>query len=214
MKIEHELRGIALQEIAEATRETVLKRWNPDSCIASTRVAMEVCRDFGLRSYPLEVVAAFATRKAYGLMAQNLPHKGVEGAWSVALGFPRTEKERLAREKPIVGNTWYGHLVLMVENEWLLDASADQASRPQHGMIVKPFARHVGPRFATEGSEDSWFAHDTYHEYVSSPSVDKRWKESPDWYDKERWGRIGGVVDQVTTKAAARLLKGAKQQCS
>lgn len=44
-----------VKQLAELGRPEILKKWRPDSCIASTRIALLVLREFGIRARPLPV---------------------------------------------------------------------------------------------------------------------------------------------------------------
>lgn len=95
----------------------------PDSCILSTKVAIEVLAAFGYKAKPVPVVVVIQNREylraeAEGWDLVETPHGAwPEGAYAMGLGFWADEKKA-------------GHLIAVVEDEILLDMTLDQASRP------------------------------------------------------------------------------------
>jgi hypothetical protein len=170
-------------------RPLILKRWPPSSCIGSTRIALDFLRELGVRAYPMAVRVVIANepmarRWQAGLVGRDqqegLRWLAEDGSYSLSLGYA-PEHYDPARE-------WPGHLVCVVDGPQgavVLDLSLDQASRPQHGVHLRP---HV---FCA--SRD-WLADDAEHwEEVDGSllayKVDRENTEylrSPDWTDKGR----------------------------
>jgi hypothetical protein len=179
----------ALTFLLVHARPLILERWHPSSCIASTRVALDFLRELGIRAYPMAVRVVIANKPMarrwqagqFGRDQQEgLRWLAEDGSYSSGLGYA-PEHYDPARE-------WAGHLVCVVDRPQcavVLDISLDQASRPQHGVHLRP---HV---FIT--SRD-WLAGETAHREEVDGSLlsykvdlqNKRYLRWPDWTDKGR----------------------------
>jgi len=123
-----------LERFAEIARGEILKEFGIDSCIASTRVTLEVMRSLKIPAKPLHV-RLFAMNRA---MAKNIDEFGYpdpetlghwcseDGAHSVGVGYGA----------PPGVEGWNGHLVAFVGTGYLVDASLDQVERPQKNLLV------------------------------------------------------------------------------
>lgn len=121
--------------ITLTVRQEVLKNWNADSCIASTRILGEVLRYFGYTSEPLPVALCVFNKAGFERMEagdHDVPNWPQE-AWSVGIegsGVSSMKGER---------RSWDGHLVALVnDGAWLIDPSLDQLSRPHRGLSLTP----------------------------------------------------------------------------
>lgn len=112
-----------------------------NSCLNSTRVLMDVLAAFGVRSRPLSVEcvafnAAFVHLVSrlgrFPTREESFAASDETGAWSVGVDT-RPSSTDAAK------NAWAGHLVLVVQDEWLLDGSAGQMARPLRGILVPPY---------------------------------------------------------------------------
>jgi hypothetical protein len=123
--------GRWLTQFANATRRAMRDRWHARSCIAATRIGLEVLRAFGVVGYPTPVTVA-AFNRAGWLAFQREPDQPVTesdipNAWAVGIvGTGAVDQQT---------GSWDGHLVLHV-NRYLVDLSADQLSRPQRNLPV------------------------------------------------------------------------------
>jgi hypothetical protein len=119
---------------SEVARSILLKCRMPQSrnasCVSATRVAALTLERFGLRVEPMSVA-----------WVVEVPACRV--AWVCGLSpKERAEAERTAAKfeyRKVPGGTgWDGHLVLIVEDRWLVDSSFDACSMPQMGFSVPP----------------------------------------------------------------------------
>lgn len=135
---------VVLRGLLEHARLLILTRFRPDSCIACTRIALDVLAHFGVPAEPLpcRVVVFNPAMKARCEREGRIPDVTEldlwieqDGAWSVGLGFAN-------------GQPGYdGHLVALAHGRWLLDLSLDQASRPARGIELRPLVAEVTPAF-------------------------------------------------------------------
>jgi len=136
---------IILEGLMNHGRPEILKEFRPDSCIVSTAIGIDVLTHFGILAEPLPVKlsifnAPYVKRIDSGSDWPNretLIRWGQEdNSYSVGIGYGEQQL-----------NKWAGHLVLLVENKWLVDLSIDQANRPQYNMIFEPMAIEIDNDF-------------------------------------------------------------------
>lgn len=148
----------------------------PDSCVAQTRIGIEVLRYFGLHAKAISITAMI-----YNGVFMADPQRYIQEtdktkwgeAWSVGLGFD-----------PDLPGTPEGsgtHLGILLDDV-LVDLTLPQGSRPDHGIELRPSAFLVPPQFARAPLEVPF----TYDEsgmvlvYTSRPK-DKRYTRVSDW---------------------------------
>jgi hypothetical protein len=120
-------------------RTEILKDFRPDSCIASTKVAIKVCKHFNINIQPLashvEVQNPIFVQKSHCLKkvpktTEEQLQWADEGAYVVRIeANPTTVRWTDVRAEDV------GH-VIGVTTDHLLDLSLDQASRPKKGIIL------------------------------------------------------------------------------
>jgi hypothetical protein len=93
-----------------ANREIFKFYGRRDSCVFSTAVVCDVLTRFGIDAKPLRVEAAVFDTKPGG--------RGV-----VLGGFSEPAQRKAAGE-----GMWHGHLVTLVDNEYLIDTTLDQVN--------------------------------------------------------------------------------------
>ena len=130
-----------MKYLVEVGRPTILEIADENSCIFSTRLAVDYLQSKGILAEPMAVsLVAYSpefVRRADELGSmpdQQLTQQWFEespAVWSVGVGVPEKASSTSAG--------WEGHLVAIVEGRYLLDLSADQVSRPEKQMLVKPF---------------------------------------------------------------------------
>jgi hypothetical protein len=179
----------ALAFLLMRARPLILERWQPRSCIASTRIALDFLRELGIRAYPMAVRVVIANEPmARRLLAGQVGRDQQEclrwlaedGSYDLSLGFAPKHYDP-ARE-------WAGHLVCVVDGPQAavaLDLSLDQASRPQHGIHLCPHV-FIASRDWLAGSTDHWEeVGGSLLAYKVDPE-NTAYLRSPDWTDKGR----------------------------
>lgn len=184
---------VVLEAFAAVAREEILRVAGPDSCILSTRVAIAALARYGVRAEPCLSRAvlsnssyrrfACAFHRAHGRLPRTseLP----QDAWAVGIGggsdAPFTE-----------------HLVALVRRRALVDPSAEQANRPQRGIVVPPVVVLTPvSRAFMRGQEtaDALFG-DTHVSYcrVRTHGRGTDYTASRDWTDSGQWRPIARRV--------------------
>lgn len=190
MELTEEVEAL-VEFLVDVGRPRILEDYLPSSCIVSTRVSIEFLRYFGVRAAPRAVLAeamnpaAVEFVLAHGWEAVHSDSGkscAAAGGWMVVTdnesGPPGTVDE---------SNGWRGHLVAMIEDDYLLDLSADQMARPLKNLLVPgpifgPVSRWP-EAYALEGG--AVVRYDDLGAARKSP-----WVESRDWRVEGRWRPI------------------------
>lgn len=174
---------VIVARLVEKARPIILEYYTPDSCIASTRIALDVLRHFGIETYALSVKAMLFNRiyrdhyEAIGRAPSDQEAEAwfAAGAHSIGLGYGGDGR----------ADRWPGHLVAIAARSYLVDLSLDQAARPQKDMEVTGHATPVTEAFLRGRGVLGIEAHDgtliTYQAVVG----DKSYQASPNWTTPE-----------------------------
>jgi hypothetical protein len=200
--------------IEKVAREEIRKDFRADSCIASTRVVIRVLKHFGIEAQPFPVKlmvfnAAFVRQLELG----NRPPQGETqlaawcekyGAWSVGVGFNPSDPTAGAGDPGYVG-----HLIAVLPTYWLaVDASADQADRPRHGINMPGVMTFpITPKFLNgQGSVFAASPDGAFLEY--KPDLGNLGhRVSPDWNDKTRTKRsIKAIIRAVESSLESSVV--------
>lgn len=116
---------LVMEGLVKVARPLLLQYYPEDSCVLSTRVAIEVLKRHGISARPLPVrVKAFNALANSLLLAERWEEmKTNSDAWSRAIGYDNRE----------IGK-FNGHLVAYVEEQYLVDLSISQISRPEKNL--------------------------------------------------------------------------------
>ena len=175
-------------------RPTVLQVAAVDSCILTTRVTIDVLRRYDVRCRPLAVKllamnAEWAKREKSGEEPTEAWKQ--QGAWCVGMGYGAPD------HKPEGG--FDGHVVTIAEEALLMDLSLDQASRPEHGMRLKPAVFALEPAFFL-GQAQVWRNDDAHLAYYPMPD-NKRFLQAKDWRQRDI---TKAIVREVVAKIGRR----------
>ena len=135
---------VILTNYARIARPIILDYFAAASCIGSTAITIDVLKALDIPAVPFPCrVQIFNAKFIERVLREGRFPAGRQeivewtegtGLWSVGLGYP----------KP--GELNVGHLAAIVDNKYIVDASLDQASRPEHdlilpGVLVGPVSR-------------------------------------------------------------------------
>lgn len=146
-----------LDALVAVARPIIREEFNADSCIASTKAALDALAYFGVHGREMPVVSILFNAEAAQLLeggmdmtelgqrTSQIPADEPDGPWSVGVGAG-----------PGGVGKWPGHLVSTVPGIGaVIDLSLDQAARPHKNLNPTPFWAHVdnpawwGPKPAT-----------------------------------------------------------------
>jgi hypothetical protein len=165
----------SLDEVAQAARAAVLESFRPDSCIATTRVTIDVLAYFGYTGQPLAVKTAVFNQHAWRLLHAGVPvSEWPPEAHSIGIGGA-------GQHRP---GRWDGHLVAVTTTH-MIDGSLDQMSRPARGIILPGpgvFEIPAGRRGASPGTLTFRRGDGTVIMY--EPIPDDLWRRSVNWSAK------------------------------
>lgn len=202
-----------LDALVSHARPVILTEFQADSCIASTRIGLDVLGYFGIpaREYPL-LVAAF-NPEALALMEQGVPVEEIgeqtrsispddpDGPWSVGIGA-----------SPVPGgraNGWSGHLIIgSPELGIVADLSLDQGARPHKRLHLGPYWGPMpDPAWFTDPTARQFYINQTQRVllvldrgavpdpigYLRSPN----WKRRTSSSDPQTFKRLTGQIIRV-----------------
>lgn len=198
---------------ADIARQVMLDRgWRVNTCIAATRVTINVLGAFGIAARPFCTSACVYSPEWVRLRNRLGREPSIEeqiagGAWSVGLGLPDPPEGAEEINAPEEGDTGYnGHLVALVADDaLLLDASIDQAARPERGIVIPPEVNFMAatPEFV-EGrepivGENNLGAVVVYRRREDPPD----WEIAPDW-DMHRHASVELAILRALEKKGIR----------
>jgi hypothetical protein len=190
-----------LDALVIMARPAILAVFSTDSCIASTRIGLDVLAYFGITGQPLPV-RLVATNPA----ATTLVTVGTE---------PTGEPTRPAAPGRMVLGTstgqWNpGHLAIAIPTlQVLIDLSLDQASRPAYGLTLRPAWWHIpqaefwndtNPQITLARADGVTL---TYHRYPQ----EREFAQSPNWRRTSSNTPRGPAVFRQITAAIIRGMK-------
>jgi hypothetical protein len=190
--------------LAEHARQRILKDFKESSCISSTRVAVILLREHGIKANPFPVKVNIFNPLLSDLLATEVQinrQAGFDddpdlirlsetpGTWSVGLGY----------ETPRGG--WPGHLVCAIDNKLCLDLSLDQASRPHHDMLLTPTVFETTRGFM-KGEEASVCIVNRCVVRYTADLANGEYLTARDWTDI---GRLQGILGDMRPLLRAAL---------
>ena len=172
-------------------RRAILRHYTPDSCVASSAIGLSVLRELGFEVRPLSVRTMLANQPYVERVERegHVPRTPEErerwfaesGCHAVGLGVPDRHDPTI---HPLINGL---HVALLVQNRWLWDLSIDQASRPEHGIVIRePFLGDAGasPHFRKwlrGQAEVMWEAPGRGIVLYTIKPRDERYLEHPNW---------------------------------
>jgi hypothetical protein len=177
------MEGVRVQLGNGQIMDAGLSDWH--CCVLASRVAMDVLRDHFIGARAVKVQTLTMNRVAWEAEKRGENGAKVPGGVSWACGLIGDGSQDHVQEG------WLnGHVVLLVEGEVLLDASAVQFTRVEYGVLVEPLVigltDEVGDQFL---NEDAWVVAPLdddmgailYHKHPDKSGV----FDSNDWISRE-----------------------------
>ena len=160
-------------------RQELLKYFLPNSCIAATRITIAFMHEFGFTARPW-CVRVTVHNPAYVRRWRNLgraPTDAEEAEWFAEDGALTLELGFSAGSGDGIG----GHVVAVVEDSYLVDASLEQVNRRKHGIVVPPvFVGDLKQPQPSTRKTYNYFVGETMLVYEDDPT-EKDYTTSPDW---------------------------------
>ncbi len=195
-----DVKGLA-EAFAAVARPEIRQDHTASSCIASTWITLEVMRRFRIAGQPMTVQvdiynAAFVRREALLGRRPRTRDEAIAwseqfGTWSVGVGL-RTES---------MAQGINGHLVAILDEHLLIDASIDQANVPAHGILLPGVLIAVAPVLFLDGFEP------LRCDVNGSRVVYRVHHLADDFTGSYDWGHnleTDGAVDRILAHLAAR----------
>lgn len=188
---EHQVR--MLEVIAQVTPKILARKYRDvNCCIAATRIVIEALKKLHFKNMRPLAVEANIFNEVYvkkGRTPQSQEEAEAwrdEGAWQVVLG-EQTEKHE---------GMWPGHLVVLINERYMLDIAVFQASRPQKQINLGPICTTVPEEFVKCEDKCGLMFNNCMVIYVSRN--DKSYETAKDWWDVAKHKEaISEVVEEV-----------------
>lgn len=200
-----------LNTVVTETRPRVLEHFSPDSCVATTRILIDVLEYFGVPGKPYAVEVAVFNQEARLILesdgleavAEAVHARSTEetgGPWTLGLGLNIDTEDGA------------GHVVVGVPGMGvLLDGSIDQVSRPRKNILLEPFAVHIPETgFFSHPDGQCGFTttvngHESTLVYTRSPV--NRYAKSPNWRRQ-----LDGKPSRVFHVIAADVIRAVRER--
>jgi hypothetical protein len=176
-----------LDKLAPVVRTEMLRRFDPDCCIATAAVLKRVFRYYDMEAHAIPAQVVISNPVAAEFARRGLPEPEMRDTklWRDIVGFYRlaitpASAMIMSAQEPGFG----GHVIVLVRGI-LIDASLDQASRPRWKITIPSFLHfEATPEFLHHGAKMVVAANDCAIEY--SRLADQSFKSAPDWTDAGR----------------------------
>lgn len=170
--------------LLERVRIEMRSDYGADSCIAAARLTVDVLERFGVQADGLRVKTAVYNRPFWEAVERGMAPPAVLAAvpeaWSVGLGAEENDKSLhvVAWAPTLPGSS----------QALLVDLAIDQATRPQHAMILTPqvllIRRGIAEGFES-GMPMAFKRNDCVFAYEKHRGGDAPWRNSPNWGDRD-----------------------------
>lgn len=198
-------RSPLLHRIGKPMRALMRQHYNATSCIAATRIAIDVLEGLGIAARPLMVRAELFNAPMWQQIELHgrAPNDHVErdqwtrdfGAYALGLGFADPERTDLDETTNGI------HVVTLVEDSLLWDLSFDQANRPDKGIPIDAPLVLAVPRAFIEGRDRAVAGFQGSVLIITARPNDRRYELSPNW-------RADGHDAPVRRELTATMLDG------
>jgi hypothetical protein len=185
--------------VGDRVGHTAIIDWH--CCVLAARIAKTVLAEHYINAKAMKVQVLTYNEKAWQAELRGEEPMSVEGGVVAGCGIKGNGRQEAA--DPGMLN---GHVVLIVENELLLDPSAVQFTKIEHGILVEPLVLDLT---AEDGRE--WLSDPGRH-FMGTPLETGGailYRQSPDLsglYDAGDW--IGGALEQeALTKAVSDAVR-------
>lgn len=188
-----------LEAIVTVAPNILVRKYKEDCCIAATRILIEVLKKLHFRNIKPLVVEANVFNEVYCMKGRPPESEEEakawleEGAWQVVVGDRNT----------VIPNKWAGHLVVILEDKYMIDLSMFQASRPQKQINMAPICTVVPENFVKGGDKCGLMFNNCMVAYHSYPE-DQTYQKAKDWWDK---ARSADVVSEILSEIKYLLPK-------
>lgn len=188
-----------LEIVSQVTPQILARKYKDiNCCIAATRIVIDALKKLHFKEVRPLVVEANVFNEVYvkkGRTPQSQEEAEAwrdEGAWQVVLGD---------RSQTLEGQ-WPGHLVVLINERYMLDIAVFQASRPQKQINLGPIFTTVPDDFVKHEDKCGLMLNNCMVIYVSR--ADKSYESAKDWWDvskhKDAVSEVVGEVKAIMAK--------------
>ncbi len=191
--------GTYIRLYVEEAVPIMLESFTKTRCVNATRVCLDVMRRFNVRAEPLSV-NCWAMNREFAVRVNRLgrlPERGEVETWPAEAWSVGIDTHSPAYDD----SHWAGHLVAIVQKEWLVDSASIQLSRPQKNIPLPDiFVGWVERKFQ-KGKRPVNFYHDSGAILSYQARVDDLSYQDQPGFSPSPWNR------EVTEEIIARMLR-------
>jgi hypothetical protein len=120
---------LAIREFARCSRESMRQFMPANSCIGSAKTTIEVMKLLGLKAFEIPVSMVFQVpARSYARVSGLTDEEKAE-----ARAQAKSWRDDIPDDQ-----SWNGHLIVLVEDRWMVDPSVDQLGDKELGVEVPP----------------------------------------------------------------------------
>lgn len=126
----------------------IVRHASAESCILTVRILSTIYHRMGIRSLPIVVGVAAMNEGRWAQFQRGEEPDAEDGSFGIRIPHRYEEPEKWVND---TGPWPGGHIILLAENRYLCDPSADQFSVPDAGLTAMPLVldlKEHGPAFA------------------------------------------------------------------
>lgn len=202
----------ALLDIA---REEILKVFTPESCIASTRITLDVLQYFGVPGKPIPVAVTIFNEEARQILDRDgldavaaavnaRSTQDVDGPWTIGLGVATPAREPGA-----------GHVAVAIPSlSTIVDLSLDQANRARKNITLGPVALKIPDDLAFMREPGERIVYTIRSTPEAAPVTvmyqherEHRYRQSPNWLRKSGENANGSEGFRIVTASIIQRMR-------
>lgn len=172
---------ILLKLYQDIAPRIIYSKYRADCCLSATRITIEVLSAFGFTAWPMTTSTMIMNAKMFQLarLKGDMPDTKEEldawveqGAW--ALGSDG-RRQNVALQPSADPDGWAWHLVALVNDEYIVDASSRQMNRPERDIIVGDIVAAPMPKQFASGDVPAILRceNGTVLTYKAEPSIEE-----------------------------------------
>ena len=170
-----------IEAVAKAAPPILRRYYKEDCCIIATRVVIEVLKKLHFKNVKPFVIEANIFNEVYVRKGRTPANEEEaqewlkEGAWQIVLG------DRVDNVK----GKWPGHLVVLINDQYMLDVAIYQACRPNKNIYLEPLFTKVFEDFV-KGEDRCQLMYSNCLIIYQAFQNDKSYQNVKDWQDLSR----------------------------
>jgi len=195
------------QEFSQVARPILLKHFTPNCCIGASAVTIKVLRALGFQATPLPVKVRIYNpefiRQAVRMGKLPSPTELQGNSWAVGIGWPAPHLTDFIGHLVVIASASANSSTTNPGGWFLIDASIQQASRPNKDLVLPPVLIKEVPLDFRLGRSPLTID-EPFGLLIYQPFKNMSWRRAPDWLDSKRHAQ---PVQEILDKLSNKVLK-------